>query len=206
MLGRGGQTSSHGAPGGVAARPGPVRAKVSVLGRIVCQPSLRIARPGSCRAPPHPERASFRPQPFPRGGSASPSVSSERPRSWPAGRSSGSLRSVVRPSIGLARGMAIRCVPTSRERWLRTAWSDLDADFGTIAASTPLVGSVPASIGPIPAVPVLYVLPACRPPHHRASVQASSDRQLGRLRVVPGSSDGASWLAGLLVQIGRAHV
>ena len=200
MLGRAGQTSTHGAPGGVAARPAPLRANLSVFGRIVCRPSIRLASTGSCRVPPHPERASFRPLPSPRGGTASPSVSSERPRSWRAGRSSGPLRGVARPRIGIARGMAWRCAPTSRDRWLRAAWSDLDANFGTIAATAPLVGSVLASAGATPAVPVLYVLPACRPPHHRASVQASSGRQLGRLRVVPGSSDGAGWLAGLLAR------
>ena len=200
MLGRAGQTSTHGAPGGDAARPAPLRANLSVFGRIVCRPSIRLASTGSCRTPPHPERASFRPLPSPRGGNASPSVSSERPRSWRAGRSSGPLRGVARPRIGIARGMAWRCAPTSRDRWLRAAWSDLDANFGTIAATAPLVGSVLASAVATPAVPVLSVLPACRPPHHRASVQASSGRQLGRLRVVPGSSDGAGWLAGLLAR------
>ena len=200
MLGRGGQTSSHRAPGGVAARPAPLRANLSMFGRIVCHPSIRLASLGSCLAPPHPERTSFRPLPSPRGGTASLAASSERPRSWPAGRSSGPLRSVARPRIGIARGMAWRCVPTSRDRWLSAVWSDLDAVFGTIAASTPLVGSVPASVGPTPAVPVLYVLPACRPPRHGASVQATKRRQLERLRVVPGSSDGAGWLAGLLAR------
>jgi hypothetical protein len=86
MLGRGGQTSSHRAPGGVAARPAPLRANLSVFGRIVCHPSIRLASLGSCRAPPHPERTYFRPLPSPRGGTASLAASSERPRSWPAGR------------------------------------------------------------------------------------------------------------------------
>ena len=171
-----------------------------MLGRIVCHPSIRLASLGSCLAPPHPERTSFRPLPSPRGGTASPAASSERPRSWPAGRSSRPLRSVARPSIAIDRDIAIRCVPTSRDRWLRAAWSDLDAIFGTVAASAPLAGSVPASAGPTPAVPVLSVLPACRPPRHGASVQATRRRQLERLRVVPGSSDGAGWLAGLLAR------
>ena len=200
MLDRGGQASSHGAPGGVAARPGPVRAKLSVLGRIVCDPSVRLASTGSCRAPPHPERTSFRPLPSPRGGIASPTVSSERPRSWPAGRSSRPLRSVARPTIGIARDMAIRCVPTSRDRWLRAVRSDLDAIFGTRAATAPLAGSVPASAGAIPAVTVPSVLPACRPPRHRASGQATRRRQLERLRVVPGAPDRAGWLAGLMTR------
>ena len=198
LLGRGGQASSDGAPDGVAARPGPVRAKLSVLGRIVGQHSVRLASTGSCRAPPHPERTSFRPLPSPRGGTASLTASSERPRSWLAGRSSRPLRSVARPGIAIGRDIAIRCVQTSRDRWLRATWSDLDAIFGTLAASAPLAGSVPASAGATPAVSVLSVLPACRPPCHGASVQATKRRQLERLRVVPGSSDGAAWLAGLL--------
>ena len=200
MLGRGGQTSSHGARGAAYFLTSPLRAKLSALGRIVGQPSARIASTGSCCAPPHPERTSFRPLPSPRGGTARPTATSERPRSWRAGRSSGPLRGVARPRIGIARGMALRCAPTSRDRWLRAAWSDLDANFGTIAATAPLAGSVPASAGATPAVPVLYVLPACRPPRDRASALASWGRQLGRQRVVPGSSDGAGWLAGLLAR------
>ena len=200
MLDRGEQASSHGAPGGAAARPGPVRAKLSVLGRIVCDPSIRLASTGSCRAPPHPERTYFRPLPSPRGGTASLAASSERPRSWLAGRSSRPLRSVARPTIGIARSMAIRCVPTSRDRWLCASWSDLDAIFGTMPASAPLAGSVPASAGATCAEPVLFVLPACRPPGHRASGQATKRRQLERLRVVPGAPDRAGWLAGLITR------
>ena len=135
MLGRGGQTSSHGARGAAYFLTSPLRAKLSALGRIVGGTSARIASTGSCCAPPHPERTSFRPLPSPRGGTARPAATSERPRSWRAGRSSGPLRGVARPRIGIARGMAWRCAPTSRDRWLRAAWSDLDADFGTMAAT-----------------------------------------------------------------------
>ena len=94
MLGRAGQTSTHGAPGGDAARPAPLRANLSVLGRIVCHPSIRLASLGSCRVPPHPERASFRPLPSPRGGTASRSIRLERAPPLLA------CRQVIRPAEG----------------------------------------------------------------------------------------------------------